>query len=91
VRKGSLALAVVCAAVFAVVAVANAQRKPSLKEHAQIAAVVDLPVNCSRVRVSTETKKPKWGSVSWRNGGPTLCRSQPGDNPGAYFGGRLAA
>jgi hypothetical protein len=53
----------------AVAAVANAQRKPTLNEHAQIAAVVDLPVDCSRVRVSTVTKKPKWGSVSWRNGG----------------------
>ena len=57
------------AALLLVAGVASAQRKPTLKEHAQIAAVVNLPVNCSRVRVSTVTKKPKWASVSFRDGG----------------------
>ena len=66
-------LVLVLAVAFGVAASANAQRKPTLKEHAQIAAVVELPVNCSRVRVSTVTKKPKWGSVSWRNGGSDDC------------------
>ena len=46
----------------------NAFRKPTPKEKAQIASVVHLPVICARVRVSTVTKKPKWGSVSWRRG-----------------------
>jgi hypothetical protein len=55
-----------------VAGVANANRKPSQKERVQIATVVQLPVLCARVRVSTETKKPKWGSVSWKRGGP-LC------------------
>src|SRR5256885_1819409 len=48
---------------------ASADRKPTPKEKAQIASVVHLPVICARVRVSTVTKKPKWGSVSWRRGG----------------------
>ena len=65
----SLALvALVLAATFAVVGVANAQRKPTSKERIQIATVVHLPAKCARVRVSTETKKPKWGSVSFKPG-----------------------
>jgi hypothetical protein len=61
-------------AVFAIAAlslaeVASAARKPTGKERAQIAAVVQLPSKCARVKVSTVTKKPKWSSVSWRNGG----------------------
>jgi hypothetical protein len=48
--------------------VASADRKPTPKEKAQIASVVHLPVICARVRVSTVTRKPKWGSVSWRRG-----------------------
>jgi hypothetical protein len=47
---------------------ASADRKPTAKEKAQIASVVHLPVICARVRVSTVTRKPKWGSVSWRRG-----------------------
>jgi hypothetical protein len=62
-------LALSLAALLLTAGVADAQRKPTLKEHAQIAAVVNLPVNCSRVRVSTVTKKPKWGSVSFRDSG----------------------
>ena len=50
-------------------AVANADRKPTTKEKAQIASVVHLPVVCAHVRVSTVTKKPKWGSVEYRRGG----------------------
>jgi hypothetical protein len=49
--------------------IAHADRKPTAKEKAQIASVVHLPVVCARVRVSTVTPKPKWGSVSWRRGG----------------------
>jgi hypothetical protein len=48
--------------------VANADRKPTSKERNQIAAVVHLPAKCARVRVSTETKKPKWGSVTFKPG-----------------------
>jgi uncharacterized protein (UPF0333 family) len=62
-------LVVIFAAAFALAAVADAQRKPTSKERAQIAAVVQLPSKCARVKVSTVTKKPKWGSVSWRNNG----------------------
>lgn len=56
-------------AVLLVAGVASAQRKPTTKEKAQIASVVHLPVVCAKVKVSTETKKPKWGRVSWRRGG----------------------
>ena len=65
----SLALvALALAATFVIVGVANAQRKPTSKERIQIATVVHLPAKCARVRVSTETKKPKWGSVSFKPG-----------------------
>jgi hypothetical protein len=62
-------ITVALAATFAVVSVAGADRKPTSKERAQIAAAVQLPSKCARVKVSTVTKKPKWSSVSWRNGG----------------------
>ena len=62
-------VALALAATLSVVGVANADRKPTLKERIQIATVVHLPAKCARVRISTVTKKPKWGSVSWRNGG----------------------
>jgi hypothetical protein len=60
------ALALACLALTA--GVASADRKPTAKEKAQIASVVHLPVVCARVRVSTVTKKPKWASVSWKQG-----------------------
>jgi hypothetical protein len=50
-------------------AVVHADRKPTSKERAQIAAVVQLPAKCARVRVSTVTKKPKWATAEWRDGG----------------------
>ena len=56
-------------AAVSLAAVASAARKPTGKERAQIAAVVQLPSKCAGVKVSTVTKKPKWASVSWRNGG----------------------
>jgi hypothetical protein len=66
-RAGTAALSL--ALVLLIAAVAVAQRKPTAKERSQIAAVVQLPSKCARVKVSTVTKKPKWSSVSWRNGG----------------------
>ena len=62
----------VIAACLMAVGVANADRKPTVKEKAQIASVIHLPVACARVRVSTVTKKPKWGSVSFKPG-PSTC------------------
>jgi hypothetical protein len=64
--------AVALVAVLLITGVASADRKPTTKERVQIATVVQLPAVCARVRVSTETKKPKWGSVSWR-GGRSQC------------------
>jgi len=58
--------------VLAVPPVVQADRKPTSKERAEIAAVVDLPAKCARVRVSTETEKPKWGSVTFKPG-PSEC------------------
>jgi hypothetical protein len=70
-----IALAVLAlAATLSVVGVASADRKPTLKERVQIASVVHLPAKCARVRVSTETRKPRWGSVSFRPG-PSACDS----------------
>jgi hypothetical protein len=67
-RLSGLALLTVALALL-VAGLASADRKPTPKEKAQIASVVHLPVVCARVRVSTVTKKPKWGSVEWRRGG----------------------
>ena len=53
-------------------AVVHADRKPTHKEKVRIARVVDLPAKCARVRISTATKKPKWGSVAFRPG-PAEC------------------
>ena len=64
-----VAIALSLALAFIVVSVASAQRKPTSKERVQIASVVHLPAVCAKVRISTESKKPKWGSVSWRRGG----------------------
>jgi hypothetical protein len=69
-RLSRIAVALtVLAVAFVLPAVVHADRKATSKEGSQIAAAVQLPAKCARVRVSTETKKPKWGSVSWRNGG----------------------
>jgi hypothetical protein len=69
-RRGRLPAALTALAIALLLpAVVHADRKPTMKERAQIATVVHLPAVCARVRVSTETKKPKWGSVSWRRGG----------------------
>lgn len=66
-RKAALSSAIVICLLVA--GPASADRKPTAKEKAQIASVVHLAVVCARVRVSTVTRKPKWGSVSWQRGG----------------------
>jgi hypothetical protein len=73
VRTGRIGLVVTVLTVALVLpAVVHADRKPTSKERAQIAAVVQLPSKCARVKVSTVTKKPKWGSVEFRPG-PEEC------------------
>ena len=79
-RTTSLIVAILC---LLMAGQAGADRKPTPKEKAQIASVVHLPVICARVRVSTVTKKPKWGSVSWRRGA-SQC------DPLAINGGTIA-
>ena len=54
---------------FLAAGVAQADRKPTAKEKAQIASVIHLPAACAKVRVSTVTKKPKWGSVGFKLAG----------------------
>jgi hypothetical protein len=71
-RGIGLALIVSVAAAALLVPLANAARKPTHKEKVPIARVVDLPAKCATVRVSTVTKKPKWGSVEFRPG-PEAC------------------
>jgi hypothetical protein len=71
-RYAVIVLASLASAALAAPAIVHADRKPSHKEKVRIARVVDLPAKCARVRVSTETKKPKWGSVSFRPG-PKSC------------------
>ncbi len=77
-RKGSLVLIAALAISLIVPAAVRAIRKPTTKEKAQIASVVHLPVSCARVRVSTVTKKPKWGTVSF-NLGPATCEPLASD------------
>jgi hypothetical protein len=67
-RYGLILLASLSAVSLAAPALVHADRKPTHKEKVRIARVVDLPAKCARVRVSTVTKKPKWGSVSFRPG-----------------------
>ena len=73
-RKGSLVLMAVLAISLIVPAAVQASRKPTAKERAQIASVIHLPAACAKVRVSTITKKPKWGSVAFRPNSPTTCQ-----------------
>ena len=68
-RAGSAIAAGFLAVALLLPAVVHADRKPTIKEKAQIASVVRLPAVCARVRVSTLSKKPKWASVSWTRGG----------------------
>ena len=70
----TLSLLVLAALALLVAGVASADRKPNSKERTQIARVVHLPKRCARVRISTETKKPKWGSVSFK---PGLSECEP--------------
>jgi hypothetical protein len=66
-------LALLAAIALTAPALVNAARKPTVKERAQIASVVHLPAACAKVRVSTVTKKPKWGSVAFNPRGPATC------------------
>jgi hypothetical protein len=68
-KRGGIVAVLVLALGLLVPALVYAERKPTIKEKAQIASVVHLPAVCARVRVSTLSRKPKWGSVSWQLGG----------------------
>lgn len=76
VRGIAFVLAVAVALVGA--AAVQADRKPTAKERADVADVIDLPARCAAVRISTETKKPIWASVSWKPG-PSECEPLASD------------
>jgi hypothetical protein len=67
-RYAVVLLASLMAVSLAAPAIVHADRRPGHKEKVRIARVIDLPAKCANVRISTETKKPKWGSVSFRPG-----------------------
>jgi hypothetical protein len=60
-----VAVLLVAALPLLAAAFAQADRKPTSKERAQLAKVLQVPPRCAAVRISTETAKPKWGSVSF--------------------------
>jgi hypothetical protein len=62
-------IAVLAVAAASLVASASANRRSTSKEKAQIAKVVGLVPKCATVRVSTVTKKAKWATAEWRDGG----------------------
>jgi hypothetical protein len=69
-RRYGLSLTVSIAALALLMpAIVHADRKPTAKEHAQVARVIGLEPKCAAVRISTVTKKPKWATASWRNAG----------------------
>jgi hypothetical protein len=69
IGKRSLGLILSLAAISLVVpAVVHADRKPTSKEHRQIAKALKFPPRCTRVRVSTVVTSPRWASLSWRPG-----------------------
>jgi hypothetical protein len=86
VRGTTLALCVIACA-FLVAGVANADRKPTGKEHRQIAKAMKLPPRCTRVRVSTVVSNPSWASLSFKPGqkckrfaadGVAILKKRPG-------------
>lgn len=66
--RRSLAIAVAGAVAMAGAANVSADRRPTDKEHRAIARAVELPRKCAKVRISTETERPRWASSSWRAG-----------------------
>jgi hypothetical protein len=60
-------------------AAVHASRQPTTQERAQIASVVHLPASCAKVRVSTTTRKPKWGDVAFKIKSPSTCQPLASD------------
>ena len=49
--------------------IADAARKPTVKERKELAAVINVPPKCTKSRVSTVSPKPKWASVKFKPAG----------------------
>jgi hypothetical protein len=87
-RRRALVLTLTAAAVaLAIPAVVHADRKPTSKEHRQIAKAMKFPAHCTRVRVSTVVTTPRWASLSWKPGpgckpfaadGVAILKKRPG-------------
>jgi hypothetical protein len=87
-RRRALVLILTAAAVaLAIPAVVHADRKPTSKEHRQIAKAMKFPAHCTRVRVSTVVTTPRWASLSWKPGpgckpfaadGVAILKKRPG-------------
>ena len=66
--RKTTACALAAIAVLASGAHVTADRRPTAKEHRAVARAVDLPRKCAKVRISTETERPRWASSSWKPG-----------------------
>jgi hypothetical protein len=86
VRK-TLFVIFLIAVAFLAAGVASADRKPTGKEHRQIAKAMKFPPRCTRVRVSTVVTNPSWASLSWKPGrnckkfaadGVAILKKRPG-------------
>ena len=84
--ESRLAICVIACAVL-VAGVASADRKPTGKEHRQIAKAMKFPPRCTRVRVSTVVSNPSWASLSFKPGrkcmrfaadGVAILKKRPG-------------
>jgi hypothetical protein len=85
--RGTAFASFVVAFVFLAAGVANADRKPTSKEHRAIAKAMKIPANCTRVGVSTVVTSPQWSSLSWKPGpgckpfaadGVAILKKRPG-------------
>jgi hypothetical protein len=65
----TLVVLLIAALPLLVAGIAQADRKPTGKERRQVAKVLQVPPECAAVRISTETAKPKWASVSFKPAG----------------------
>ncbi len=66
------------AALLCFAGIATADRAATKGEKRAIAKIFNVPPKCAKVRVATVTKRPKWASEQWKDGG-SVCESVAGD------------
>jgi hypothetical protein len=69
--RRALALLLAVAVPLSAAGAAQADRKPTVKERRALAKVLGVPTECAQVRISTETKKPRWASVAFKLASPS--------------------